>query len=84
MSEQGHADISDARRNEIGSVNDALLIREMPEGTKLRLRNGSVCEITGNPRDGGWLFVKVLEHEDAAKVGTEDMVYCIDVVAVVD
>jgi hypothetical protein len=81
MSESGHIDISDARRNELGSVNDALLVREMPEGTKIRLRNGAVAEVTGNPRDGGWLLVKFLEHENPEKVGTDDMVFCIDVVA---
>ena len=84
MSEQGSMDISDARRNEIGSVNDALLIREMPVGMRIKLRNGSICEITGNPQDGGWLLVKVVEHDDPTKVGTEDMVYCIDVVAIAE
>lgn len=64
--------------------NDAVLIRELPEGTVVRLRNGQVVEITANPRDGGWIFVKVLESpEDPSKVDTDDMAFCVDVVEVV-
>jgi hypothetical protein len=84
MSDKEIPDISDARRNEIGSINDALLIREMPVGTKVRLRNGAICEVVGNPQDGGWLFVKFVEHEqEPARIGEEFMAYCTEVVDVV-
>ena len=61
-------------------MNDSILIRDLPEGAVIKLRNGDSAEVTGNPRDGGWLFVKIVESNDPAKVGTDDMVYCVDVV----
>lgn len=64
--------------------NDAVMIRDLPEGTHVRLRNGQVGEITANPRDGGWLFLKILESEsNPAAVGTDDMAFCTDVIDVV-
>lgn len=63
--------------------NDAVLIRDLPEGTQVRLRSGQVVEITANPRDGGWLFVKVLESDDPSQVGGDDMAFCVDVIDVV-
>ncbi|HUY06140.1 MAG TPA: hypothetical protein VMU99_02620 [Acidimicrobiales bacterium] len=63
--------------------NDAVLIRDLPEGTQVRIRGGDVVEITANPRDGGWLFVKVLESDDFTKIGSDDMAFCVDVIDVV-
>jgi hypothetical protein len=63
------------------SVNDSILIRDLPEGATVHLRNGATAEVTGNPRDGGWLFIKYVEHpKDPSLVGTEDMAYCVDVI----
>ena len=48
------------------------------------LRNGAIAEVTGNPRDGGWLFIRFVEYaDDPSKIGEEDMVFCTDVVAIV-
>ena len=66
-----------------GAANDAVLIRDLPEGTHVRIRGGDVVEITANPRDGGWLFVKVLESNDSSRIGADDMAFCIDVIDVV-
>ncbi len=66
-----------------GAVNDAVLIRDLPEGTHVRIRSGDIVEITANPRDGGWLFVKVLESSDSSRIGTDDMAFCVDVIDVV-
>ena len=66
-----------------GAANDAVLIRDLPEGTHVRIRGGDVVEITANPRDGGWLFVTVLESSDPSKIGADDMAFCIDVIDVV-
>jgi hypothetical protein len=64
--------------------NDAVLIRDLPEGTHVKLRSGRTVEITGNPRDGGWLFTRIVESpDDLSAVGNEDMVFCVDVVDVV-
>lgn len=61
------------------SVNDSILIRDLEEGAVIKLRNGDTAEVTANPRDGGWLFVRIMESEDASKIGNEDMVFCVDV-----
>lgn len=58
-------------------------IRDMPVGTNVRLRNGAIAEVTANPADGGWLFVRYIENEDSSMVGTDDMVFCVDVIGVV-
>jgi hypothetical protein len=63
------------------AVNDSILIREIEVGAVIHLRDGSAAEVVGNPRDGGWLLVKVLECPvDAARVGEEEMVFCTDVI----
>lgn len=48
---------------------------KLPEGTKLTLTNGALCEITANPRDGGFVLAKFSEHPDASKVGEEEYVF---------
>jgi hypothetical protein len=66
------------------TVNGSVLLQDLPVGTKVRLRSGAVGEVTANPRDGGWIFVRFVEHpKDSGKVGEEDMVFCADVLAVV-
>ncbi len=66
-----------------GAATDAVLIRDLPEGTHVRIRNGDIVEITANPRDGGWLFVKVLESSETSRIGADDMAFCIDVIDVI-
>lgn len=57
---------------------------KLTEGTKVKLKNGAVAEVTANPADGGWLFVRYLEHlEDPSQVGQDEMVFFVDVQAVV-
>jgi hypothetical protein len=66
------------------SVNDAVMLSDLAEGTKVRLRSGAIAEVTANPRDGGWIFIRVLEHpSDPSKIGEEDMAFCTDVISVV-
>ena len=65
------------------NINDTVILRELPEGTKVKLRNGSVAEITANPQDGAWVFIRILESEkDPSKVGSEDMAFCTEVIGV--
>ena len=41
-------------------------------------------EVTGNPHDGAWLLVRVVEDpNEPSRVGQEDMVFFTDVEAVV-
>jgi hypothetical protein len=76
MSEQGEAAARQVRPN----TPDGMFIRDLPEGTKLKLKNGAVVEIVTNANDGGWLLGKFLEHEkEPAMVGTEDWVFFGDV-----
>ena len=72
------------RSEDVSNVNDTVALQDIPEGTKVRLRNGAIAEVTANPRDGGWVFIRFVEYpEDPSKVGEEDMVFCTDVLAVV-
>jgi hypothetical protein len=64
-------------------LNIAEVFRDLPVGSRVKMRQGVVAEVTANPNDGGWLFIKYLEHpQDPSKVGQEDMVFCVDVVGV--
>lgn len=61
-----------------------MILRDIPVGAKVRLQGGAIAEVTANPQDGGWLFVRFLEFpEDPSKVGSEDMAFCTDVLRVV-
>ena len=54
--------------------------RELPVGTLIELNNGARAEVIGNPGDGAWLLVKILESpDDPSEVGTEDLVFFADV-----
>ncbi len=66
------------------NVDEDVALQDVPEGTKVRLADGVIAEVTANPRDGGWLFIRYVEYpEDPSRVGEEDMVFCADVLAVV-
>jgi hypothetical protein len=56
------------------------LLREVPLGTKLLLKDKSIVEIIGNPGDGGWVQVRYVEPAgDSAAAGTEEWVFYTDV-----
>ena len=64
--------------------NAALIYRDLPVGARVKRRDGAILEVTGNPRDGAWLLVRVVEDaNDPSRVGEEDMVFFTDVEAVV-
>lgn len=70
--------------NPLSSSNAAFVFRDLPEGSKVRLTNGAIAEVTGNPHDGAWLLIRFVEHpKEPSKVGTDDMVFFVDVEAVV-
>jgi hypothetical protein len=61
-----------------------MFVRDMEEGTKLKLSNGAVVAIVINAHDGGWVFARYLEHPSEPElVGTEDWVFFGDVREVV-
>jgi hypothetical protein len=64
--------------------NAAIIYRELPVGARVKRKDGAILEVTGNPGDGAWLLVRVVEApHDPASVGQEDMVFFTDVEAVV-
>jgi len=57
-----------------------VFIRDMPEGTKLKLTDGSIVEITANARNGGYVLARYLENSaEPELVGTEEWVFFGDV-----
>jgi hypothetical protein len=69
---------------DLASTNSAYVFRDLPVGIKVKLTNGAIAEITGNPHDGAWLLIRYVEHpEDPSQVGKDDMVFFIDVEATV-
>jgi hypothetical protein len=73
-----------SKAEDLMNINDTVILRNLPVGTKLGLRSGAVAEVTANPEDGGWIYVKFLESPaDPSKVGEEELVFCTDVVKVV-
>ena len=90
--QQERAEVSEGDKEETYSESMAgqaptsasIEIRDMPVGTTISLRNGAIAEVTANPADGGWLFIQYLQNEkEPSKVGTEDMVFCVDVMGIV-
>jgi hypothetical protein len=60
---------------------NAVAFRDLPVGALVRLRDGSTAEVTGNPRDGAWLLVKIVDPgAEAADPGSEEMVFYTDVI----
>lgn len=53
-----------------------MFIRDLPEGTKLKLVNGALVEVVANANDGGWLLARYLENPDEPELEeTEDWVF---------
>jgi len=76
--------VQDDRSRDILNADGTVALQDVPEGTKVRLANGVIAEVTANPRDGGWLFIQYVEFpDDPSRVGEDDMVFCADVLAVV-
>ena len=64
-------------------MSDAVNIRSLAVGTRVRLANGAEAEIVSNPNDGVWLFARYLSSaDDPALVDQEDMIFAQDVVEV--
>ena len=79
--------VQEDRSEEVSNTGESggtVALQDVPEGAKVRLRNGAIAEVTANPRDGGWIFIRFIEHpEDPSKVGEDDMAFCTDVLEVV-
>jgi hypothetical protein len=64
---------------DLQSSQAAYAFRDLPVGLKVKMTNGAVGEIIGNPADGAWLLIKYVEHPEPSQVGQEDMVFFVDV-----
>ena len=65
----------EAKKYDLSGVHGAEVFRDLEEGLKLRLGNGAVAEITGNPHDGSVLQVKILEAGGPYAVGEEAYIF---------
>ncbi|HEX3245489.1 MAG TPA: hypothetical protein VHX16_08790 [Chloroflexota bacterium] len=73
-----------SKAEDLMNINDTVILRNLPVGTKVSIRGGAVAEVTANPEDGGWIYVKYLESpSNPSKVGEEELVFCTDVLKVV-
>ncbi len=53
-------------------------------GSKIRLQDETVAEVTVNPKDGMWVFGRFLSApEDPSRVGNEDMICLYDILEVI-
>jgi hypothetical protein len=72
--------VAEAKKYDISGPDGPIIFRELPEGMKIKLNTGAVAEITGNPGDGAFLLVKILEHpSDPSLVGEEQTAFFVDV-----
>jgi len=73
------------RAEDLINVNNTVIVNALPDGQVIKLRDGSTAEVTANPKDGAWLFIRFLTNpDDPSLVGTEDMVFATDVVGLGD
>ena len=69
-----------SKEYDLSGPNGAVVFRDLPEGLKVRLTNGALGEITGNPHDGAYLLVRILENPaDPSRVGNDELVFFNDV-----
>ncbi len=69
---------------DLSGVDGARVFRDLPEGIRLQLDDGSVVEIVGNPRDGANVVARIIEcPADPSRVDEEDVVYYTEVKGVV-
>jgi hypothetical protein len=62
------------------SGRQGLELAHLPEGTTVHLKTGARAEVIGNPGDGAWLLVRIVEAaDDPSAVGREEMVFFTDV-----
>jgi hypothetical protein len=52
---------------------EAIMIQELPVGSRLKLKSGAEVEIVENPRDGSWLYAKRAGAEEADLVFADDV-----------
>ena len=65
---------------EEGGRRQLVMLQDLPVGAKVKLRSNITAEVTGNPKDGSWIFVKYLSvPEDPSKEGAEELAFADEV-----
>ena len=68
----------------LSGTDGSVVFRTLAEGLKVALADGAVGEIIGNPGDGAYLILRIVESEAfPARVGGVEYVFFGDVKAVV-
>jgi hypothetical protein len=68
--------VESSKKYDLSGVHGAEVFRDLAEGLKIKLTNGQIAEITGNPHDGGFLLVKIVEDQaNPTNVGDEQAVF---------
>ena len=76
---------SEQKGEDLINVNNTVILTNLPIGQQVQLRDGSIAEVTANPRDGGWVRARFVEAPaDPALAGTEEMIFATDVVGVIE
>jgi hypothetical protein len=57
-----------------------VMLQELERGARIRLKNGTIVEVTDNPRDGSWIYARPISPETAE----DELVFAEDVVDIVD
>jgi hypothetical protein len=69
-----------SKKYDLSGVHGAEVFRDLAEGLQIRLANGAIGEIIGNPHDGAILQIKIVEDaNDPSRVGEEEYVFYPDV-----
>ena len=66
-------------------MNEVVNLMLLEPGANIMVSNGATAEVTSNPMDGVWVFIKYLSSpDDPSLEGTEDMAFAQDVVRVLE
>jgi hypothetical protein len=58
-----------------------VMLQDLEVGAKIKLKGDITAEVTGNPKDGSWIYVRYLSHpKDPSLEGNEELAFADDVV----
>jgi hypothetical protein len=57
-----------------------VMLQNLAVGAKVKLKGDITAEVTGNPKDGSWIYVRYLSHpKDPSQEGAEELAFADDV-----
>lgn len=70
---------------DLTGVHGAEIYRTLPAGLSLKLKDGAIARIIENPGDGAYLLAAIVESPaQPERVGSEEMIYFLDVEGVLE